>query len=822
MRDLKTPDTVYAWDGTKLLHDDVMNHLGRKDRGSFTGGVFEQGTDIDGMIDWYKKRPQYAGGGAIRKVMPGGLKLLDRQTVANRLPIIDVDPQKLKFFGNREFEQAVPISSLRSEQPKLNPETLQFLAGKGALRDTLSNKFPEVFDVGDGTYFVIDGNHRINAILEAGGDTADVNVTGLLRKAGGGVIKRLGKAAMSAMSPEGYSSAAPLGALSVVKPKGGNWLAGSVEDALKGLKKNILSPEDMALARGRIEEALARGVVEPQYAEGAARRLNEYDSNLSLNNWVEGPLTKYVKTRMASPEDEVRKLAEQGVLHYDPETIGSVPAQFSKRDTAGFPSLGVAETPTGKRWEVLSDSHVIPTKVGDWQKNIGTGPASPELAAIREQLSKARPDETAYNVQLSSSGYGDDFSSNLGFSHLIDELSNALNPNSGLPPHLQLSPEAVKQMGMEKAVRRVADINAWRAATQAAANAELANKAMVVREYADEAMPNPKGLRWVELKKGEAGPSLPGNISIKPVLAKEGAKFQPYIDEGGGMGQSIGRFTYNTEEEAAQAARDFVTRQELERQLKYEGDTMGHCVGGYCPDVLEGRSRIFSLRDAKGEPHVTVEVEPPMFNRASRWGDLPQEEKTSMLWNLGAPGDKAALEKYGDDMQIYFRPDGTVRIMPPAELLDSETVGKALNPRVKQIKGKQNRKPNDEYLPFVQDFVRNNPLGGSWGDVGDLGNTGLTKVGERFADDAQMRALSIKHFGTDDTGKFSNGPGNGESAVAYYNRMKRMEQSMLSDIDKNFVADIDAGNFASGGTVKAPPPDISGIIAAMKEYHANA
>ena len=37
---------------------------------------------------------------------------------------------------------------------------------------------------------------------------------------------------------------------------------------------------------------------------------------------------------------------------------------------------------------------------------------------------------------------------------------------------------------------------------------------------------------------------------------------------------------------------------------------MGHCVGGYCDDVYEGRSRIYSLRDAKGEPHVTIEVQP--------------------------------------------------------------------------------------------------------------------------------------------------------------------------------------------------------------------
>lgn len=52
--------------------------------------------------------------------------------------------------------------------------------------------------------------------------------------------------------------------------------------------------------------------------------------------------------------------------------------------------------------------------------------------------------------------------------------------------------------------------------------------------------------------------------------------------------------------------------------------------------------------------------------------------------------------------------------------------------RIKQIKGKHNQAPKDDYLPFVQDFVRNNPLGGSWADVGDLINTGLRRVGDKY------------------------------------------------------------------------------------------
>ena len=47
-----------------------------------------------------------------------------------------------------------------------------------------------------------------------------------------------------------------------------------------------------------------------------------------------------------------------------------------------------------------------------------------------------------------------------------------------------------------------------------------------------------------------------------------------------------------------------------ERSLKYEGSKMNHCVGGYWNAVKSGKTVIYSLRDAKNIPHVTVEYEP--------------------------------------------------------------------------------------------------------------------------------------------------------------------------------------------------------------------
>lgn len=44
------------------------------------------------------------------------------------------------------------------------------------------------------------------------------------------------------------------------------------------------------------------------------------------------------------------------------------------------------------------------------------------------------------------------------------------------------------------------------------------------------------------------------------------------------------------------------------RQLEQEGKSLGHCVGGYWPAVRDGRTAIFSYRNAAGIPQATIEV----------------------------------------------------------------------------------------------------------------------------------------------------------------------------------------------------------------------
>ena len=489
---------------------------------------------------------------------------------------------------------------------------------------------------------------------------ASVMVPGALSAYEGGEL-----AGMAEMLIPGASMAkGALGAAlaGVIKHRGGNWIPGDVESSISNLLRRVEGAEiDPEMIKEHMDVA---GVdLAPDYA---------------LNRWIEGPLTKYIKRDMATPEDPVRRLADEGILHMGiPQTAG-VPSTYIRnlRVDAGFPQEGLSETPGGSLWENLSDRVVSSGQAKYLQEE-------PKMMAENPWMQKLDPESTVYGMQST-------IERGLGFDHLIDELGNAMNPGSGLPRNLLLRPEQMQQMGMEKAVRHVDAINKWRAAQQAAANAELANKAAVLREYPDTPeMPNPKGLRWVELKAPDGTSSA-----------------------------YLGRSEY--EDPAAN---------ELAKQLKYEGDTMRHCVGGYCEDVLEGRSRIFSLRDAKGEPHVTIETRP-----------MDAE-------NLGIVDIENVLgKKLTSDLfdEYESQPSGTglheflMKFHP--DVLEKLGMGEN-SLAIHQIKGKQNQAPKDDYLPFVQDFVRNNPLGGSWVGVGDLRHTGLRKVGDKYVTLEELKSV---------------------------------------------------------------------------------
>lgn len=538
---------------------------------------------------------------------------------------------------------------------------------------------------------------------------------GALDVAGIGALARRGLTAAAGSAGTRFA-ANPTPQIGAVKLRGGNWLDRSVERSLEPLLEAVGETDPVRLAE------LRAAMGNPELGR----------SGEALGAWIKGPLTKYVKRDMATPEDPVRRLAEEGVTHFGfPEGVYLPAGIQAARDIAGFPKKGLATSRAAQSWETLADLAADPMAAGEYVQN-------PRLLAENPWLSKLDPEAHVYGMPRGSQV-------ELGLDHLVDELSNAMNPESGLPRNLLLRPEQMQQMGMEKAVRHVDAINKWRADQKATANAELANKAAVLREYPDTPeMPNPKGLRWVELK-------APDGTSSAYLGGRE------------------------YEDPAAN---------ELAKQLKYEGDTMGHCVGGYCPDVLEGRSRIFSLRDAKGEPHVTVEVENPRPRSQANPDYFLNHVLPKISGNQQAGDElfaRVAAENGFNDVPKAL--EKAIRESPKYQ----EWVLGQDPANLVQVKGKQNLKPKDEYLPFVQDFLRNSPVG-EWGSVSDLKNTGLR----------DMRALYGEEYPSD-LSRFMTEKEQGQFNINYPRVNTRLGRELDAGIDWEPDDGYAAGGLVDGG-----------------------
>ena len=77
--------------------------------------------------------------------------------------------------------------------------------------------------------------------------------------------------------------------------------------------------------------------------------------------WERGPLVNYIRNQMATENDPIRELAEQGITHLEKVPRRNPPLKpdiRQKRAEAGFPEEGVAKTPLGKMWEAIADRSI--------------------------------------------------------------------------------------------------------------------------------------------------------------------------------------------------------------------------------------------------------------------------------------------------------------------------------------------------------------------------------------------------------------------------------------------------------------------------------
>jgi len=271
----------------------------------------------------------------------------------------------------------------------------------------------------------------------------------------------------------------------VIKPEAGNWLAGSIESAVGPLKT------------GTFDEAGLRALATRQGIDVAENVRIRQEPSVALNKWIDQKVNKYIKNEMATPSDRLRLLADEGISHMqlDPNrsVFGYIPLA---REQAGFPKEGLAKTPLGKQWENKADELITNQSAGVRLKQ------SSQNLIDNPWLAKVPPETDVYSL---GGAYGiSEQARSLGFNHLIDELGNAIDPESTLPANLRLTLKQLDKVTMPDAVKLVSKINDWRAAE--AAKAELAGMSdnlMAVPRLQDPtaqlSFVKEPGMTWVDI-----------------------------------------------------------------------------------------------------------------------------------------------------------------------------------------------------------------------------------------------------------------------------------------------------------------------------------
>jgi len=559
----------------------------------------------------------------------------------------------------------------------------------------------------------------------------------------------------------------------VIKPYGGNWLGGGErlgvpENDLGRLKTLAGSEKRIAELQAEVEEATKMG--DQGYLNAAMGDLQRVKGYRAVNDWIDRNLTNYVKKEMGTPDDPVRKLAEEGIIHTPlREDLDRMDYLQATRKAEGFPAEGMAQSPLAKQWENLADDAIRVTKAGKIQ----------EAADISERVLQARTEIDAYTKELDKNFLArmgehvgnKDFSPKeaeilmrmpeiqkaeiLGdtkYKELKENLYNLMAREQGfekragelnpfvakLDPETRLysggvydlgfdhivdvlredviagriRPEQLNKVSMEQAVRRTFEYDQELAKKMEAARQTSRAELPVYKEY-------PEGLKWVELNR-------PGDFAA----------------ESDAMGHSVRGY------EPPEGSPDWT---------KASGDSGygGYGHGGW-DAIKSGRAKVYSLIDSKGEPHVTVEV--------AATGMTPEQRQ----YKIGFLADQ--LQKEGKSAEDALR---------QAEKIYPEERKEAIT----QIKGKSNAKPKEDYLPFVQDFVQ----GGNWSDVRDLQNTGLEwqSTGPKgLFDPKEIKTLE----------------------QAGYKVPKYLTNAEKENLVRNLY-ELETGNSWDTGLPKAPPPE---------------
>jgi hypothetical protein len=422
----------------------------------------------------------------------------------------------------------------------------------------------------------------------------------------------------------------------VIKPKGGNWLAGKIEKSIEPLK--IQGLPDLT------------GTGEIPLDPGPA----------AINKWLDTKLNKYVKNEMGTAEDPLRELAERGVVAGNFGTVGRDDQQYLEglREAAGFPSKGLAKSRLARKYESLSDLAISQNTAGTYT---GSTSGRPYTGYMDENpwLSKVPPETKVYELTQPNP-----LTDDLGFDHLIDELKNAIDPNSTLPANLRLKYTDLDKVTVPQAVERVAKINDWRAA-----QAKEAEKL-----------------------------GMMGNLTASPRLQDPTTQLS-FVDKPGMTWVDIPATTDKTANKLCTTI----------------GKQAGWCTQGR--DLAEsygsGNNRLTTLLDAEGRPHVQAMItqQSDELRRADFLKQLSEEQYNNVL-KADPQQVKIMFEEWSSKNPLSF---SISELKPVGNDFDSARAQEYL-------------KRDPQYQAKITDSVLKFLNAGEWGRVKDLGKYGIVDL----------------------------------------------------------------------------------------------
>ena len=532
-----------------------------------------------------------------------------------------------------------------------------------------------------------------------------------------------------------------------VKPKGGNWYPAqgsrdSVTMSVNPIKRNpdVISGDMINQAAG--EDLWSKMVdMDVYHYPSSWLRENRPDvlNNLlgpekgAVNKWLDTKLEKYIRNDMGTPDDPVRLAHEQGYSHIPgeaeelgvwlPEDVAAMRVKagypeegfaVKRHADAGYPENMEVNSRKAEMWEALSDAEITSQPAGALIKSFrlaeefsDASNGNKTLLRMKKDnpwIEKLDPQTPIYKIDRPM-----DLNENLGFKHMADEIENMLDPESGLPAALRMTPQQLDKVTMKQMVEKVDAVNKWRA--EEASKAELGDMMSNLTATPRLQIPNTQlsfvkepGMTWVDI------PATVDESAMKLCTT---------------IGRQAGWCT--------------------------QGESLAKSYGS-------GDRRLTTLLDAEGRPHAQAmtDYSPEGKMYSNPFNRLPENTRAELMKEVesitgiqGWPSQNKAFNKQKEALdELMQRPEIQAQLNdlpePPKNIVELKPVGNEFSSE----RAREYKKRDPQYEQKITDSVVEFLNSGKWGRVSDLNQYDIVDL-----QDTTSLTNYIKQVFGDESGK---------------------------------------------------------------------